>query len=46
LSDVVAGAILGGYIGMKVAGRRDDRRAVILTPTFGGVYGVEASIGF
>ncbi len=45
LSDVIAGAILGGYIGLKVSDRHDSP-TVSLSPTFSGMSGISASIRF
>jgi membrane-associated phospholipid phosphatase len=46
LSDVVAGAVLGGYIGLKVAGRHESDGTVNIAPMIGTTYGIAATIRF
>jgi hypothetical protein len=46
LSDVVAGAILGGYVGYKVAGRHRNGSSMNIAPMVGAGYGISASFRF
>lgn len=45
LSDVIAGAVLGGYVGYKVAGRHSSG-SLNIAPMAGDVYGLRASVRF
>jgi len=46
LSDVIAGAVLGGYVGYKVAGRPSGNKSLSIVPMAGDMYGIRASIRF
>jgi membrane-associated phospholipid phosphatase len=46
LSDVIAGAVLGSYVGYKVAGRQGDARSLYIAPMAGDINGITASIRF
>lgn len=46
LSDVIAGAVLGGYVGFEVTAGRDGNVRFGLAPVHAGTLGIEASVRF
>ncbi len=46
LSDVIAGAVLGSYVGYKVAGRHSGGRSLSIAPMAGDTYGLRATVTF
>lgn len=46
LSDVVAGAALGGYIGYKIAGRSEGKTSLRISPTVGSQNGLMLQMKF